>query len=125
MFAQYLAITAGGASGALARALLSRVLPETLIGIPFQILFINVLGCFLMGVLVEIMSLHWSPSDPIRAFLMPGFLGGFTTFSAFALEFGLLQDKGLFLQGVLYVCLSVGLSLVFFMFGLRGMRLLT
>lgn len=122
MLAHYLAIAAGGASGALARVLLSKALPENLLGIPFQILFVNVLGCFVMGALAQIMALHWPASDHMRAFLMPGFLGGFTTFSAFALEFGLLQDKGLTLQSIIYVCLSVGLSLFFFMLGLRCLR---
>jgi fluoride exporter len=122
MLAHYLAIAAGGASGALARVLLSKALPENLLGIPFQILFINVLGCFVMGALAQIMALHWPAPDHMRTFLMPGFLGGFTTFSAFALEFGLLQDKGLTLQSVIYVCLSVGLSLLFFMLGLRCLR---
>ena len=53
----------------------------------------NVLGCFIMGLLVELMALKLNVGNEMRAFLTTGILGGFTTFSAFSLDFALLVER--------------------------------
>ena len=49
--------------------------------------FVNVVGCLLMGVVVEALALKFQGSLDLRTFLATGILGGFTTFSAFSLDF--------------------------------------
>ncbi len=119
----YLWIGLGGAAGALARVGLMRILPSFILTLPIKILIVNILGCFAIGILAETMAFFWSPSLNMRHFLIQGFLGGFTTFSAFALEAGLLHDKGFHLTSISYVLLSVVLSLAFFFLALRLVRL--
>ena len=77
-----------------------------------------------MGLLIEFTSLHYSISDNARYFLVSGFLGGFTTFSAFALEFGLLYEKNQFWSAVIYTLLSVGISLSAFFGGIKLVKIL-
>jgi len=120
---QYIFVGLGGASGAIARVALSRILPSFVLTIPFKILFINVIGCFAMGLLVEALALYWSASIDTRHFLVQGFLGGFTTFSAFSLEFGLLFEKGLHGSAIVYALLSMVLSIVFFFAGMKMIRI--
>lgn len=118
-----LATGIGGGLGAMARYALSRLMPEYIFSnFPLPILVINVTGCCLMGILVEIMAYYWSPSLAIRTFLITGFLGGFTTFSAFSLEFVLLTQKNFNYLAILYVVLSFTLSIVAFMIGARLIR---
>jgi len=108
-----LAIALGGAVGALGRhyaiAKVASILGH---GFPFGTLAANVLGSFVMGVLVELMALAWSPSAELRAFLTVGVLGAFTTFSTFSLDVALLVERGQELNAAVYiaasVCLSVG-----------------
>lgn len=75
---------------------------------PVAILFVNVLGSFLMGVFVVAAAqrglTHLSP------LVMTGLLGGFTTFSAFSLETMTLIERGATGHAALYVLLSVALS---------------
>lgn len=124
MLNTYIAIGIGGALGAVSRFGLGRILPATVFThFPLQIFLINALGCFLMGILLEFMAFYWSPSALIRSFLTTGFLGGFTTFSAFALEFGLLIDKDLHNHAIFYALSSVMVSLLCFFGGLRLVRL--
>lgn len=120
----YLFIGLGGAIGAIARVALSRVLPSFVLSLPAKTLLVNIIGCFLIGVLTEIMAFYWNASINARHFLVQGFLGGFTTFSAFALEFGLLYEKGENVLAILYGCLSFVLCIAFFFFGLKVIRLL-
>ncbi len=124
MLSHYIAIGIGGALGAVLRVGLSSLLPTAAFGIPMPIMIVNVLGCFVMGVLSEVLAFYWSSSDHMRYLLIPGLLGGFTTFSSFALEFGFLMEKDSYLPAIGYVTLSVGLSLLFFFFGLRLVRML-
>jgi len=115
----YIAIGLGGALGAIARVSIGKILPTSAFGMPLQILCINVIGCLMMGMLTEVLSLYWPASMNMRSFLVPGFLSGFTTFSAFALEFGLLNGKGLHFLAVFYVLLTIVLSLGAFVGGLK------
>ena len=113
----------GGALGAMARVGLMRFLPGAVFNLPIKILLINVIGCFLIGIITEISAFFWDLSINSRHFLIQGILGGFTTFSSFALEFGLLTGKGSTGLSITYVLLSVGLSLLFFFLALKLVRL--
>jgi CrcB protein len=61
---------------------------------PFGILFVNIFGSFLIGILYAYFSTH-DVSTILKAFLIAGFLGGLTTFSTFALDSYLLFNSSL------------------------------
>jgi len=120
---QYMVIGLGGALGAITRVALGKLLPVSIMGIPFQILFVNILGCFVMGLLTEIMLLRWPVTDNLRSFWISGVLGGFTTFSSFALEFGLLLKKNEIISAMIYATLSFAVSIIFFFIGIKLARI--
>jgi fluoride exporter len=74
---------------------------------PWGTFAINVLGSLLIGVLVEWFALRVQLGPPLRLFLITGVLGGFTTFSAFSLEVGLLMQRGQMLLAAGYALASV------------------
>ena len=82
----------------------------------------NVLGCFLMGIVVEAVALKFSVSQEMRAFLTTGVLGGFTTFSAFALDFAVLTERKANVLAWGYLGASVVLSVFALFAGLWLMR---
>lgn len=87
------AVAAGGALGALARFSLSRWAQARTGGLlPWGTLIVNLTGCFGIGLLFGLFeSIMVSPT--IRAFLLIGFLGAFTTFSTYSIEtLNLLRD---------------------------------
>lgn len=107
-----LAIALGGALGSVLRHFMNTAvagLAKT--QFPWGILAVNVMGCFLMGAAVAVFASLWNPSQEIRAFLTVGFLGGFTTFSAFALDSMGLWTSGDAKGMILYVMASVVLSI--------------
>lgn len=90
-----LAIAAGGALGALARHYFAaQIMRWTAGGFPWGIFAANILGSFLMGVLVHALMHLPEPMPGLRAFLTVGFLGAFTTFSTYALDVVLLIERG-------------------------------
>ena len=111
MFANLISVAIGGALGASLRYLAGigviRVFGQT--GFPLGIIFVNVLGSFLMGVFVVAAAQRGLNS--LSPFVMTGLLGGFTTFSAFSLEAVTLYERGDVAQAALYVTLSVVLSI--------------
>ena len=122
-----LAVGLGGAFGAIARYLLvSRighaVGPGGVAGIPVGVVTVNLLGSVVMGLVTEYLALKWSPSAEMRAFLTVGALGGFTTFSTFALEAGVLLQRDAVAQAVIYIGGSVMLSILGLFAGLSIMR---
>ena len=117
----FLIVGIGGAIGAILRVLLSSTLPSTYLNIPFKILSVNVLGCFLAGMCVTLVSIKFS-NDRVNDFLISGFLGGFTTFSVFAIDVGKLYEKELFLELGWYVFASIGLSIIAFFMGIKLMQ---
>jgi CrcB protein len=118
-----LAVAIGGAFGALGRHVVAYHVNQLFSGgFPLGTLSVNVLGSFLLGVLIEVMALFWSPSPELRALLTVGFLGAFTTFSTFSMEVVLLYERGAHLQMAIYVALSVALSVFGLFAGLAVVR---
>ena len=104
-----LLVAAGGTVGVLARALLGQAFPTAPDGWPWVTLGINLAGSFALGVLMAV--LQRGPDvgrrRAVRLAVGTGVLGGFTTYSTFAVEVvGLLAD-GLLAAGVAYALLSV------------------
>ncbi|MHA1133880.1 MAG: fluoride efflux transporter CrcB [Alphaproteobacteria bacterium] len=118
-------VAAGGALGASGRYLVG-IASGRLFGLdfPWGTLIVNVLGCLVMGLLIEAMALRWTVHNDLRAFLAVGLLGGFTTFSAFSADFGLLFERDAYLSAGLYLFASVGLSIAAFFAGLAIVRAL-
>ncbi|MFN0194827.1 MAG: fluoride efflux transporter CrcB [Aestuariivirga sp.] len=116
-------IAAGGAIGAAARHGVN-VWSGRMFGteFPWHTLIANVVGCFIMGVLVELMALRLNVSNDVRAFLTTGILGGFTTFSAFSLDFALLMERKAMAAAAIYAAGSVALSLIAIFAGLALVR---
>jgi CrcB protein len=79
---------------------------------PYATLSINVLGSFLMGFLFIETLERLTDSPYVRIGILTGFIGGFTTFSTFAMETLLLAEQGDVGKGALYVALSVALGFV-------------
>ena len=115
--------TGGGAIGAGIRYLVNRAfLQAGLIEFPWATLTININGSFLMGVLIETLALRFNASNELRTFLATGVLGGYTTFSAFSLEFATLYERGNMTAAFGYVAASVVLSLLAIFAGLALTR---
>lgn len=79
-------VAAGGALGALARWAVGLALPTAAGHFPWATFGINVLGCFLIGVVVVSVTELTEANPLVRPFLATGFLGGFTTFSTYAVD---------------------------------------
>lgn len=118
MLGTTLQVALGGAIGASARYLSGYAIGRAVPGshFPLGVLTVNILGSFLMGVLV--VTLARSGQTHLNAFLATGILGGFTTFSSFSLETITLIERGHFVSAVLYVLLSVAISLTALLAGL-------
>ena len=115
--------TIGGAIGSAARFLVN-VGALRLLGpsFPWSTLFVNIIGCTAMGIIAEVLLVRYGSSPALRAFLMTGILGGFTTFSAFALDFAALLERGHTVSAALYIAGSVGLSIAGVFLGLTFAR---
>ncbi len=103
---------AGGAIGSAARYILSVLIQRMFgTGFPWWTFSVNVIGCFVMGVLVEAIALRWSMGQTGQAFLTIGILGGFTTFSAFSLDVATLLERNAMMAAGGYVAGSVIFSI--------------
>lgn len=118
-------VAAGGAVGASARYLVGVASGRLLgFGFPWGTLTVNILGCLIMGLLIEAMALRWTVGNELRAFLTVGVLGGFTTFSAFSADFALLYERDEYVSAGVYLFASVGISIAALFVGLAIVRAL-
>ena len=102
----YLLAALGGALGALARWAVAEALPSPG-GWPWATLLVNLTGCLLIGVLLAGLARRDPEPAWARPFLGVGVLGGYTTYSAFAVEVVDLVERGEAALGAGYVLVSV------------------
>jgi CrcB protein len=107
-----LAVGAGGCIGAVLRYLIGLIPVKESIKFPVKTFCINIVGAFLIGLIVAY-SLKNKNIDPrLVLFLKVGICGGFTTFSTFVLETADLMKTGMTWTAVLYVALSAVLGVM-------------
>jgi len=100
-------VAAGGAAGAVLRFLVGRSIQSSIPGaFPVGTLSVNILGCFLIGVLAGLFAGPTGAREELRLGLVVGLLGGFTTFSSFGFETLALLDAGNFRAASTYVLAS-------------------
>ncbi|MDV3221818.1 fluoride efflux transporter CrcB [Intrasporangium sp.] len=87
-------IALGGAVGAAARYAAGQAWPSTPGEVPWATFAVNVIGSFLLGLLMVYVTDVWPPRRYVRPFLGVGVLGGFTTFSTYALDTRALLEEG-------------------------------
>lgn len=106
------AVAAGGALGSACRYLVGAFIQgRSAPGFPVATLAINVVGSFLLGLILQGALEGTTMSPGMRLFLATGFCGGFTTFSTFSVETLRLVEEGEHAPAIAYVALSVSLSL--------------
>ncbi len=104
---------AGGFVGTCCRYLVTRWCAMLFSGSwPLGTFLVNVVGCFVFGVLLGLFEKTQTVSTTESLLLVTGFCGGFTTFSAFAGEVCLLGDKGQLVTSLVYLLASVTLGVI-------------
>jgi len=105
-------VALGGAFGAVSRYGFN-ILGYKIAGdsFPLATLSVNVIGSFLMGLVIALMAHIWQPPAELRVFIVTGFLGAFTTFSTFSLDFAALWERNAYTLAGLYLGASVVLSI--------------
>jgi len=103
----------GGGVGSAARYIVIRLVSDRMGSLPFGTLAVNVIGCFLIGVIYAALQKYSIGNQTeIKLLLATGFCGGFTTFSAFAYENNLFWQQGSNFLSLAYILGSLGSSLI-------------
>jgi len=90
---------------------------------PYGTLIVNISGCFLMGFLFTLLLDRFSAYNPqLRAFLLIGFLGGYTTFSSFSIETLNLIESGSWMSASFNILFSMILCMLGVWLGVIGGR---
>lgn len=104
----YLVVGIAGVFGALSRYYLGFAMGSLWAGtFPFATLFINLLGCFVLGLFLKSHSMIGRLPSWVKIGFSSGFIGAFTTFSTFSVETILLMQKGQWMGTLLYILLSL------------------
>lgn len=119
----YVAVGVGGIIGAILRFLITYGFTSFGNYFAIGILFVNVFGCFLLGYLQGLASIHDFP-DWVVMGLGTGLIGAFTTFSTFSMEVIYFLEKGEILLSICYILVSSfgGYYLVYLGFSLAEIR---
>lgn len=106
------AVAVGGAIGATARYAAALLWPAQTGGFPWATFWVNVSGCAVMGVFMVIVTDAWAAHRLVRPFFGTGVLGGFTTFSTYAVDIQQLADSGHPRTALTYLAATVAGALV-------------
>ena len=113
MIKTLLAIGCGSAIGGICRYLLTELLSRQEVKLlPWGTFAVNVLGCFLIGIIFGLIDRGMTISPAMKAFLTIGFCGGFTTFSTFINENFLMLSSGQALSALGYTVISFAIGLL-------------
>jgi CrcB protein len=116
-------ISAGGALGALARYGLATAWPHRPGTFPWATFATNVTGCLLIGVLMVLITEVWTAHRLLRPFLGTGVLGGYTTFSTYAVDGQQLMTAGATGTALLYLAATLTAALTATYVGITLTRL--
>jgi CrcB protein len=119
------AISCGGVIGSWGRHALSMAWPHRPGEFAWATFVVNVSGCLLIGVLMVLIAEVWSAHRLLRPFLGVGVLGGYTTFSTYAVDAQQLLAAGAELAGLLYLVGTLLAALAAVYLGIAGTRLVT
>ncbi|MEV6163495.1 fluoride efflux transporter CrcB [Streptomyces sp. NPDC052052] len=100
-------VALGGVIGACARYGATLIWPTAPGGFPWVTLVVNVIGCAVIGVFMVVISDMWTAHRLVRPFFGTGVLGGFTTFSTYAVDIERLVDAGRAGAGLAYLALTL------------------
>jgi CrcB protein len=100
-------VALGGALGATARYALSLHWPAPPGGFPWATFWTNVIGCAVIGVFMVVITDVWAAHRLVRPFFGTGVLGGFTTFSTYAVDIQRLVDHGRPGTGLAYLAATL------------------
>lgn len=105
----FLLVGIGGGIGSVARFAMSLFVLKTFpnANLTLATISVNIIGCFLIGLLVGVLQRNPALGEATRLFLILGCLGGFTTFSTFGLETMLLLRRGDLAFAAFNVAMSV------------------
>jgi CrcB protein len=118
-----LIIAGGGFIGTLLRFLSSQFLNKyTDVSFPIATVIVNLIGCLLIGILAGFFSERLTSDSNLFLFLTIGCLGGFTTFSAFAIESQVFIQNGEFLKLTVYISVQVLIGIILAVLGYNWMR---
>ena len=120
MIKNFLIVGMGGAVGSILRYAVQKIFQsQSAAAFPTGTLLVNIVGCFLIGILWGMVSRSLTWNEEMKLLLMTGFCGGFTTFSAFTLEgVGLLKENKTALF-IIYLTASVVGGLLATFIGIR------
>jgi fluoride exporter len=114
-------VALGGALGSTARYAVNLVAPRILgDSFPWSTIIVNVLGCLAMGYFTAMFRVKFCDNENLRLLLTTGLLGGFTTFSAFSLDFFGLMQRGEVTLATGYAVASIVLSIFAVSIGYRA-----
>ncbi|MFE1881268.1 fluoride efflux transporter CrcB [Streptomyces diastatochromogenes] len=100
-------VAVGGALGAMARYALTLAWPTPPGGFPWATFWTNVIGCAVIGVFMVLITDVWAAHRLVRPFFGTGVLGGFTTFSTYAVDIRGLVDAGHPRTGLAYLAATL------------------
>lgn len=115
----------GGALGALARYLVANLLAQWLgPQFPFGTFVVNVSGSFVIGALLTVLAPRGADAGELRALLVVGFLGAYTTFSTWSYETFALVQAGRFVASAVNIGGQLVLGLLAVVLGMMAVRAL-
>ncbi len=92
-------------------------------GFPWGTMIVNILGSFIMGLFIALLGRKLQATNELRLLVATGFLGGFTTFSAFSFDVVVMWERGDMNSIFAYVLVSVFLSIIAVFAGLWLVRI--